>query len=623
MAFKIKVDGLTICNSKNQDSLVLNPQVVLEANAPGEFSFTFPPEHKYIDSIKRRKSIVAVYRDDELVFRGVCIKETTDFWGQKKIECEGELTYLNDSIQRQARYTDMTVYTYLKTLLELHNEQVDDFKKFQIGTVTGGSSTTSLYRYTNMNSTMKEIAEDLVDNYGGYIRCRYKDGVNYIDYINRAPRVASQTIQLGVNLLDYESNIDNTDICTRIIPLGAQLDTEEVEGLEAYLTIKDVNDGLDYIQSDAADTYGIISKVVRWDSVTTANALYSKAESYLSDEQFEDVVISCKALDLGYLSNSVSKFQLLDSVRIISEYHGLDAYFTLTEMKLNLAEPEKDILTFGKTDKISLSVRTSTTNTELLNRINRIPTKNNILTDALAQAKSQIAGAEGGYVVIDEDKDTGLPWRILIMDTDDINTAQHIIQLNKEGIGFSKSGINGEFTSAWTIDGEFDAQWITAGVLQGIEIIAEKGTVGGWTITDGNLYSDLNIEGTLYRAFMQNPSSTTDWVYSIQSSTNGGASFNPIVYIRADGRIYTKDTLTVGGNSSVAGNSSIGGTLYIGGTLTALGDAYIGGTLTAHGDAYLKGKSYIEGHKSYVNPNGGSGVLPLPDYIRACVNNEY
>lgn len=617
MAFKIKVDGLTICNSKNQDSLVLNPQVVLEANAPGEFSFTFPPEHKYIDSIKRRKSIVAVYRDDELVFRGVCIKETTDFWGQKKIECEGELTYLNDSIQRQAKYTDMTVYTYLKTLLELHNEQVDDFKRFQIGTVTAGSSTTSLYRYTNMNSTMKEIAEDLVDNYGGYIRCRYKDGVNYIDYINRAPRVATQTIQLGVNLLDYESNIDNTDICTRIIPLGAQLDTEEVEGLEAYLTIKDVNDGLDYIQSDAADTYGIISKVVRWDSVTTASALYSKAESYLSDEQFEDVVISCKALDLGYLSNSVAKFQLLDSVRIISEYHGLDAYFTLTEMKLNLAEPEKDILTFGKTDKISLSVRTSTTNTELLNRINRIPTKNNILTDALAQAKSQIAGAEGGYVVIDEDENTGLPWRILIMDTDDINTAQHIIQLNKEGIGFSKSGINGEFTSAWTIDGEFDAQWITAGVLQGIEIIAEKGTVGGWTITDRSLYSDLNIEGTLYRAYMQNPASVTDWVYSIQKYTNGGASFMPVMYIRADGRIYTKSTLVVDGNSSIGGTLDVSGDAYL------RGKTYIGGTLTAHGDAYLKGKTYIEGHKSYVNPDGGSGIIPLPDYIRACVNNEY
>ena len=109
---------------------------------------------------------------------------------------------------------------------------------------------------------------------------------------------------------------------------------------------------------------------------------------------------------------------------------------------------------------------------------------------------------------------------------------------------------------------------------------------------------------------MQNPTSVTDWVYSVQKSTNGETAV-PLMYIRADGRIYTKDTLTVGGNSSVAGNSSIGGTLYI------------GGTLTAHGDAYLKGKTYIEGYKSYVNPNGGSGVLPLPDYIRACVNNEY
>jgi len=209
------------------------------------------------------------------------------------------------------------------------------------------------------------------------------------------------------------------------------------------------------------------------------------------------------------------------------------------------------------------------------------------------------------------------------MDTDDINTAQHIIQLNKEGIGFSKSGINGEFTSAWTIDGEFDAQWITAGVLQGIEIIAEKGTVGGWTMTDRSLYSDLNIEGTLYRAYMQNPASVTDWVYSIQKSTNGGASFNSIMYIRADGRIYTRSTLVVDGDSNIggtltaSGDAYLRGKTYIDGTLTASGDADV------RGDAYLRGKTYIEGYKSYVNPDGGSGVIPLPDYIRACVNNEY
>ena len=77
------------------------------------------------------------------------------------------------------------------------------------------------------------------------------------------------------------------------------------------------------------------------------------------------------------------------------------------------------------------------------------------------------------------------------------------------------------------------------------------------------------------------------------------------MYIRADGRIYTKSTLVVDGDASV------------GGALGVVGDADV------RGDAYLKGKTYIEGHKSYVNPDGGSGVIPLPDYIRACVNNEY
>ena len=55
---------------------------------------------------------------------------------------------------------------------------MDDFE-FQ-RTVTGSPP-------YDTNMKHYERLEDLVDNYGGYIRCRYKDGVNYIDYINRAP----------------------------------------------------------------------------------------------------------------------------------------------------------------------------------------------------------------------------------------------------------------------------------------------------------------------------------------------------------------------------------------------------------------------------------------------------
>ncbi|MGX7163394.1 phage tail spike protein [Enterococcus massiliensis] len=76
-------------------------------------------------------------------------------------------------------------------------------------------------------------------------------------------------------------------------------------------------------------------------------------------------------------------------------------------------------------------------------------------------------GQAGGHVVLWPKVQ---PSNILIMDTDDVNTAQHVIRLNKNGIAFSKSGWNGPFNSAWTIDSVFNANFIKTGVLEGIDI---------------------------------------------------------------------------------------------------------------------------------------------------------
>jgi hypothetical protein len=59
----------------------------------------------------------------------------------------------------------------------------------------------------------------------------------------------------------------------------------------------------------------------------------------------------------------------------------------------------------------------------------------------------------------------GQPQEILIMDTDDINTAVHVIRMNRNGIGFSNNGYEGPFESAWTIDGQFNADFIATGTL--------------------------------------------------------------------------------------------------------------------------------------------------------------
>lgn len=56
------------------------------------------------------------------------------------------------------------------------------------------------------------------------------------------------------------------------------------------------------------------------------------------------------------------------------------------------------------------------------------------------------------------------------MDTPNKETARNVLQINQKGIGFSKTGINGTYDTAWTLDGGFNASFITAGVITGITI---------------------------------------------------------------------------------------------------------------------------------------------------------
>ena len=357
--YRIYVDNELFSDSRIDDLMLINPVVTLEANNPGSFTFTIPAEHPKKDLIKRRKSIISVFRDVEStpVFQGFCVEETTDFNRQRKIKCEGELSYLNDSVQRQAKYQGVTVLELFTEYIKNHNSQVDDYKKFEVGEVTVTDPNDYIYCFTNMQSTMTEIKEDLVDDYGGFVRVMYDNGKKRIDYIKDSPRISPQTIELGKNLIDFTSNIDCSDIATVVIPLGAKLDTQEVEGLDARLTVKSVNDDKDYIENTiAVSNYGRIVKVVKWDDVTTPSALKTKCEKYIKDYQFDNVVVQAKAVDFGYFSNKIEKFQMLDSVRIVSEKHGMDRYFMLTKMKLNLNNPENDVFTFGKTIKVSLTV---------------------------------------------------------------------------------------------------------------------------------------------------------------------------------------------------------------------------------------------------------------------------
>ena len=511
--YTVRLDDKKIYDARIDDLTLIEPAIELEENNAGSFSFTIQNNHPSYDDIKRRKSIIKVYEDDEIIFAGMVYEIEEDFYKNKKVYCEGELSYLNDTIQRPAEYHDMTVRGLLETYIENHNAQVEPEKQFKLGMVTVKDPNDSIYCYTNMETTLSCIKDDLLDDLGGIIRVRYMNNEKYIDYITEDDvRTNQQVIRLGENLINYTSNISSLDIATAIIPLGNRLEESPIEGLDMRLDIKSVNNNLDYVSdSIAVSNFGWIYKTVVWDDVTDANTLKSKGEKYLTDSQFDNLVIEATALDMHLIDNNEMSIRLSDKIRIISKPHGLkDKYFRLTKQTINLNNPENNTITLGKEEHISLSTKTVQANNDVLKAMEKITPASTILKQAKKNASALINGnGENGYVVLHENE-KGVVYEILVMDTPDINTATKIWRWNQNGLGYANSkdaNGNWEFGLAMTIDGQIVADYITTGTMncdrlkggmingqyiyggtvEGAYLKGSTGEIGGFNIGTDNL----------------------------------------------------------------------------------------------------------------------------------------
>ena len=110
-----------------------------------------------------------------------------------------------------------------------------------------------------------------------------------------------------------------------------------------------------------------------------------------------------------------------------------------------------------------------------------------------------ITGGLGGYVVLNPNAD-GEPQEILIMDNADMQSAVNVIRMNKNGIGFSTTGYSGPYTSAWTIDGTFNASFIGAGQITTTHLAASAVTtskIAAGAITTNKIASGAITAGNI------------------------------------------------------------------------------------------------------------------------------
>lgn len=495
--YRVYCNDSPLYDLRDEDLVLISPIVKIGENTAGSFEFSILPKHPHYEEVNELTSVITAYDGDEEIFCGRVVEITKDLYNRKKVICEGELAYFNDSIQRPAKYQGLTVRGYLETLVNIHNQQVKNQgidKTFKVGAVTVQDNNDYVYKYTNWESTLEVIKTDLLNTYGGYLRIRKENGVRYIDYLADYPNTNTQVIEFGSNLLDFTHDMVASDIVTAVIPLGARLeDVTEVEGLDAYLTIKDVNGGVDYVYSqEAVKSYGWIFKTVKWDDVHVADNLLRKGKEYLSDIQFAQITLTVSAVDLHMLHVDMERIKVLDEIRVTSSPNGLDRFFPVSEMTIYLDKPSNNKLTLGTSySKTSLSTKTESNMTSIKDKIDSLPNKSEILEEARENASQLIHSATNGHVVTTADEQ-------LIMDTADKKTARKLWRWNLNGLGYSKTGYNGTYDTAITMDGQIVGERLVGGSVTADKLsVSYKSSVEKQisdAIDDSNDYTDGKLK---------------------------------------------------------------------------------------------------------------------------------
>ena len=350
--YRITCDGITLYEPDNPVLQLISGTLKTGQNIAGTLTFVLAPTHPYLSRIKARSSVISVYRDGALYFRGSPLNVTESDTGLVTVTSEGALAWLGDSVQPFAEYHNMPVRTYLETLIQNHNAAVQDdaYKQFTVGEVTVTDSNDSLYRHSNFEHTKDAITEKLTKRLGGVLQVRWKNGVQYLDYLAEYKHVNGQGIKFGQNLLTYARSVPTANLATAIIPLGCKL--TDADGNETDERLQIDNGGKNYVWDEkAVQEFGWIFDTIICDDVTLKENLIKRGYTELEARKALPTTIKLTAVDFGALGGNYERITVGDLLPIVSAPHNLDTYMTVAEMTENLVDPGKSTVTLNRTYK--------------------------------------------------------------------------------------------------------------------------------------------------------------------------------------------------------------------------------------------------------------------------------
>ena len=229
------------------------------------------------------------------------------------------------------------------------------------------------------------------------------------------------------------------------------------------------------------------------DSTPTAAQVNTTAAAWLANNPlgYETPSLTVSFTDIEHPANyPVVPIDLCDTVTVRYTALGVNVKAKIVSAEYNTLLDKYSKLTLGK-PRASMIDTVSAIGDEVKETAS-FPSQ---WASAIAQATQLITGNLGGHLVIKNDA-TGKPQELLIMDTDNITTAQKVWRWNLSGLGYSSTGYNGTYATAITNDGKINADFIQTGEL--VASIIKAGILsdalgrnswnldtGALTITDG------------------------------------------------------------------------------------------------------------------------------------------
>ena len=499
--------------SSNGDKIIIPTKAKVHKEDNGNYYLDLETNLDYINDIAQGNIVVANTPQGDQAFRISNVTST-----RKKITAKCyHVFYDSKNYLIQDSYV---VDKDCNDALDYLNSATDTTSPF-----TTISDITSINSFRCVRKSLYEAIQTIIERWGGHL-VRDNWTIKIMSSIGKDNGV---TIRYGKNLksITCEANWDN--VVTKLMPVG-----KDGILLNALDNTQDV-----YVYSGVS--YDIpFTKTVSFNQNINSEDYETETQyqQALVDDlriQAEDYVnINCyPKLNYTIKANIEKITDIGDVIEVDDERLGVTLLTNVISYDYDCILEKYTELEFGNfTQKLSNLMTSISASTQ-----NAITEANQdiqiTLSSELQEAQDKIWNAlSSSNVIYEGDK-------ILIVDTLPKEDATNVIMINNGGIGFSQTGINGNFQSAWTIDNVLNMEQInvinlTANLIKGGTLklgsnLNQNGNIEVYDVAN-NLIAELNNNGLkMYGA---------DGSYVLMNNTVGFAGYdrlgNQIYWVNGD-----------------------------------------------------------------------------------------